>query len=77
MAMAAQQTPQRTRLGIPIVPQLRCANPRCQKVLTQRFEPWRGDPEWIYCRACRKMNRVSEEGVWLVAQAGDMQPIAP
>ena len=76
--VAAQQQVHKPRMGrVPIVPWVRCA--RCKKIIAQRHEPWRGDPFWVMChnRDCRTMNRVSEDGVWAVEQAGDMQPLPP
>jgi hypothetical protein len=55
----------------PIVPWVRCADPACDKVLAQRRLPWRGDPMWIMCRGCKKINRVSAESVRIVSQVGD------
>lgn len=70
-------TPQphnKPRMGrVNIVPWVRCASRRCHKILMQRHEPWQGDPVWVLCK-CGKMNRVSTEGVWVVDQAGDIQP---
>jgi hypothetical protein len=64
------------RMGrVPIVPWVRCAVRRCDSILAQRREPWQGDPIWILCRHCGAMNRVSTEGVWVVDQAGEIQPL--
>lgn len=70
-------TSSRTRLGrVPVVPWVRCAAPRCDKVLAQRHEPWQGEPLWIQCRYCRQMNYIAADGVAIVAQAGDRPPAA-
>lgn len=64
------QRPQKPRMGkVPIVPWVRCAG--CDKVIAQRHEPWRGDPLWIQCRGCGRMNRVDERGAQIVYQQGD------
>lgn len=78
MVSAAVQHGNRPKMGrVPIIPWVRCA--RCDKIIAQRQEPWTGDPIWVMChnRDCRTMNRVSEDGVWAVSQAGDMQPLPP
>lgn len=76
--MGAAVNAPRTRYEprLPIVPQLRCADPKCGRILFQREEPWHGDPIFIQCRRCGQMNRASVDGVWIVAQAGDVQPIS-
>jgi len=75
--MTVRAMPNKPRMGrVPIVPWVRCADPRCDKVLAQRHEPWQGEPLWIQCRYCRAINRIAPEGVWIVAQAGDIQPLA-
>ena len=56
-------------MKLPIVPWVRCGH--CDKILAQRYEPWRGDPLWIQCRGCGLMNRVDECGAQVVAQQGD------
>jgi hypothetical protein len=62
----------RSKLGrVPVVPWVRCADPKCDKVLAQRRLPWRGDPVWIQCRRCGAMNRVDHRGARIVEQAGD------
>ncbi|MCA9878221.1 MAG: hypothetical protein KC442_10585 [Thermomicrobiales bacterium] len=68
-ARARAATGQRPRMKLPIVPWVRCGH--CDKILAQRYEPWRGDPLWIQCRGCGLMNRVDECGAQVVAQQGD------
>ena len=68
----ARPAPPKSRLGhVPVVPWVRCADPRCDKVIAQRREPWRGNAIWIQCRRCGAMNRVDGAGARIVEQAGD------
>lgn len=75
MSMAPQPH-NKPRMGkVNIVPWVRCAVRRCDSIIAQRNLPWQGDPVWIQCRKCGAMNRVSSDGVWVVDQAGDIQPL--
>lgn len=75
MGTTMAETHNKPRMGrVPIVPIVYCAG--CEFPIAQAYQPWSGAPLWIQCRKCRAMNRVSADGVWVVAQAGDVQPKA-
>lgn len=49
---------------------VKCASPKCRKVLFERQIGWRGDPIWKICK-CGKTNRISTAGQWIVRAPGD------